>query len=57
MMSAEQEKTIHFDPRTKIILLIFSMIIATTAPDLRFECVLILLIAGLGILCGKFDIL
>lgn len=53
MMSAEQEKTIHFDPRTKIILLIFSMIIATTAPDLRFECVLILLIAGLGILCGK----
>lgn len=53
MMWAVQGKTVRFDPRTKILLLIFSMITATTVPNLRFECVLILLIAGLGILCGK----
>ena len=44
---------ICFDPRTKVLLLIISMIIATTAPSLSYECALILLIAGMGILCGK----
>ena len=34
-------------------LLIISMIIATTAPSLSYECALILLIAFMGILCGK----
>ena len=36
-----------------MLLLIISMIIATTAPSLSYECALILLIAGMGILCGK----
>lgn len=45
---------VHFDPRTKILLLIISMIIATTAPSLSYECVLILFIAIVGLLCGKF---
>ena len=44
---------ICFDPRTKVLLLIISMIIATTAPSLSYECALILLIAVMGILCGK----
>ena len=44
---------ICFDPRTKVLLLIISMIIATTAPSLSYECALILLIAFMGILCGK----
>lgn len=44
---------ICFDPRAKVLLLIISMIIATTAPSLSYECALILLIAVMGILCGK----
>ena len=36
-----------------MLLLIISMIIATTAPSLSYECALILLIAVMGILCGK----
>lgn len=52
--AAKRKKSfVHFDPRTKIILLIISMIVATTAPSLRYECALILLIAGVGLLCGK----
>ena len=44
---------ICFDPRTKVLLLIISMIIATTAPSLSYQCALILLIAVMGVLCGK----
>lgn len=55
-MTSETRKRkwdICFDPRTKVLLLIISMIIATTAPSLSYECALILLIAFMGILCGK----
>jgi len=55
-MTPPTQKTkqfIHFDPRTKIILLILSMIIATTVPSLLFECVLIMFIAIFGLLCKK----
>ena len=44
---------VRFDPRTKIILLIISMIIATTISSLRYECILIVLIATVGVVCGK----
>ena len=54
MTAIEQKKAIHFDPRTKILLLVFSMIVATTAPDLRYECILILFTAIFGFLSGKF---
>ena len=47
---------ICFDPRTKVLLLIISMIIATTAPSLSYECALILLIALWGYSAGKLDI-
>ena len=53
MTAGQKGKPIYFDPRTKIILLVLSMIVATTASSLAYECVLILLIAGMGILCGK----
>lgn len=55
MVDVERKKQyVHFDPRTKIILLVLSLIIATMAPSLTYECILILLIAGFGMLCGKF---
>lgn len=53
MTAAEQQKTIRFDPRTKILLMVFSVFVATTAPNLWYECILILLIAVFGFLCGK----
>lgn len=55
MKAASENKRfmIRFDPRTKIILLFISTVIAMTAPSLTYECILILLIAGVGILCGK----
>lgn len=53
MTVGQKRKQIRFDPRTKIILVIISMMIATTAASLTYECALILLIAGIGILCGK----
>lgn len=46
-------KSIHFDPRTKIIILILSMAVATTAPSLQYECILIGMIALFGLLCKK----
>lgn len=55
MTAMTQKKTIRFDPRTKILLMVCSMVVATAASDLRYECILILLIAGFGFLCGKFQ--
>lgn len=55
-MTAEtksRKQLVRFDPRTKIVLLMISMMIATTAKSLQYEFVLILLIAVVGILCGK----
>ncbi|MGL6197511.1 MAG: energy-coupling factor transporter transmembrane component T [Lachnospiraceae bacterium] len=56
MMAAADKKKplVRFDPRSKIIMLVISMIAATTAPSLLYVCVLILLIAGIGMLCGRF---
>ena len=39
---------ICFDPRTKVLLLIISMIIATTAPSLSYECALNFADCGYG---------
>ena len=53
-MSSYKEKVFFdFDPRTKIILLILSVLSVTIAPSLAYECVLIASIALFGILCGK----
>lgn len=45
---------VRFDPRSKIIMLIISMIAATTASSLLYICALILLIGGVGLLSGRF---
>lgn len=49
-----KKEPVHFDPRTKIILLVISMFAAVTAPSLYYECILILMIAIFGFLCGRF---
>lgn len=49
----KKKQFVRFDPRTKIVLMVFSMIVATTASSLQYECILILLIAGFGMMCGK----
>lgn len=41
------------DPRTKLILMIFTVITATQAPDLTYELLLILLITILGFMLGR----
>ena len=53
MTAGHKRKPLRFDPRAKMIMLILSMITATTASSLAYECALILLIAVMGILCGK----
>lgn len=55
MISVKQKRKwgIRFDPRTKILLLVISMIVASTARSLLYECALIVLIAVVGLLCGK----
>ena len=43
----------HFDPRTKILLLIFVILSASFATSIYYEAGLILLILLFGLLCGK----
>ena len=50
---SSKSKSLHFDPRTKILLLVISMVVASAASSLTCDLVLVLLIAGFGILCGK----
>lgn len=44
---------LNFDPRTKIILIGFCALTATTTPTLQYECILIALISVYGTLSGK----
>ena len=44
---------LNFDPRTKIILIGFCALTATTIPSLQYECILITFIAVYGVLSGK----
>ena len=53
MSPCRKKAFLDFDPRTKIILLIISIISVTIAPSLAYELVLIVLIAMFGVLCGK----
>ncbi|MFA9465672.1 MAG: energy-coupling factor transporter transmembrane component T [Velocimicrobium sp.] len=46
-------RNLFFDPRTKLILMIFTVITATQAPTLEYECLLIALITFFGFLCKK----
>lgn len=55
MVSVKKKKPyFRFDPRTKIILLALCVLTATLTPSLKYECVLIILIAVFGVLSGKW---
>lgn len=56
MMPIAKDKTpiISFDPRTKLVLLIFTVIIATLANRILYQGVLIALIAIIGILSREY---
>ena len=45
--------TLHFDPRTKLLLLILCVLCTMMAPSIHYELVLVLLIAVFGICLGK----
>lgn len=46
-------KALHFDPRTKLMLMIICVLSATLSPALHYEAGLILLIMLFGLVCGK----
>lgn len=54
MMGGYQQKGLWLDPRTKILLLLFSVLSAMFAPSLQYELCLIGIICLLGALCGKW---
>lgn len=49
----QKQKFLNFDPRTKIMLLVLCVLSAMTVPSLKYEFILIVLIAFFGIMCGK----
>ena len=44
----------HLDPRTKLILLILCVLCTMVAPSLTYELILVLIIAGIGVLLRKY---
>ncbi|MCH3916011.1 MAG: energy-coupling factor transporter transmembrane protein EcfT [Spirochaetia bacterium] len=53
MNSKTNRKGIWFDPRTKMSILVISVLAASMAPDLPYELGLVLLIALFALLCGR----
>lgn len=47
-------RNVSFDPRAKLLMLLLCILCATTAPNLTYELGLVLMIAFLGLLCGKW---
>lgn len=54
MIGGYQKKGLWLDPRTKIVLLLLCVFSAMSAPSLRYELGLVVLIGILGICCGKW---
>lgn len=54
MKGSYQQKGLWLDPRTKILLLLFSVLSAMVAPSLQYELCLVVIIGLLGVLCGKW---
>lgn len=46
---------LNLDPRTKILLMILTVIAATTGPNLEYECILVLLIGIIGFMNKKYS--
>lgn len=53
MNKKASRRSFWIDPRTKLFMLLMSVLSAAMAPSLEYECILILLIAGYGMVCGK----
>lgn len=53
MNSINRQRFPKFDPRTKMLLMLFSILSAALAPNLQYEAGLVLLIALFAALCGK----
>ena len=51
-----KQKKLWFDPRTKFLLLLFSVLAATFAPNLIYEVGLVILIALFALACSKVKI-
>lgn len=54
MMDGYQQKGLWLDPRTKILLLLSSVLSAMFAPSLQYELLLVGMTGLLGALCGKW---
>lgn len=53
MTISDRKQGLHPDPRTKLFLLLVVILSAAMAPSLTYELCLVLLIAALGVLCGR----
>lgn len=47
-------KALHFDPRTKLALILICVLCAMFAPNLQFQFILVLLIAAFEMICGRW---
>jgi len=47
-------KALHFDPRTKLALILICVLSAMVAPDMRFRFMLVMLTAAFGAVCGRW---
>ncbi len=54
MSAGYQKKGLWLDPRTKILLLLFSVLSAMFAPSLSYELWLVGMICIFGVICGKW---
>ena len=53
-MSGREKKGLWLDPRTKLILILICVLTSMSAPTLMYQYVVVLLIALLGMCCGKW---
>ena len=54
MSGARQKKGLWLDPRAKLFLILMCVLSSMFAPSLAYQFALVLLIAILGVLCGKW---
>ena len=54
MMGNTVQKGLWLDPRAKLFLILMCVLCSMFAPSLSYQFVLVLLIAVLGVLCGKW---
>ncbi|MFV0528538.1 MAG: energy-coupling factor transporter transmembrane component T [Lachnospiraceae bacterium] len=53
-MNGKEKSGLWFDPRTKLLLLLLTVLAATMAPSLKYELGLVVLVAVTALVCGEF---